>query len=259
METFTAGEYTVSELAGRFRVSVRTLHHYDEVGLVTPSRRTAAGYRLYGPADAERLAHVLAYRACGLGLAEIRAALDSSGDDLVAHLTRQLALLDDRVDLLERQRAALTTALEAAEMGINLGPEDRLEVFGEHDPTQYADEAQERWGDTDAYRESHRRTSSYGKADWQRLSDESEAIETELADCLTSGEPADGARARAAAERHRLHIDRWFYPCSHEMQVGLAEMYVADPRFAAHYDDRAPGLAQYVHDAIVANALDGGA
>jgi hypothetical protein len=58
------------------------------------------------------------------------------------------------------------------------------------------------------------------------------------------------------AERHRLHIDRWFYPCSHQMQVGLAEMYIADDRFRKHYDDRAPGLAQYVHDAIVARAAD---
>ena len=77
-----------------------------------------------------------------------------------------------------------------------------------------------------------------------------------LAACLLAGEPSDGARARAAAERHRLHIDRWFYPCSHEMHAGLGDMYVADPRFAAHYDDRAPGLAEYVRDAIIANGVE---
>lgn len=141
-------------------------------------------------------------------------------------------------------------------MGISLDPEEMLEVFGEHDPTQYAGEVEERWGDTDAYRESHRRTSSYSKEDWQRLGAESEEIEAELAACLLAGEPSDGERATAAAERHRLHIDRWFYPCSHEMQVGLADMYVADPRFTAHYDDRAPGLAAYVRDAILANAVN---
>ncbi len=78
----------------------------------------------------------------------------------------------------------------------------------------------------------------------------------ELAACLREGLPSDGERARAAAERHRLHIDTWFYPCSHDMQVGLADMYVADPRFRARYDDIEGGLAEYVHDAIVANALD---
>ena len=121
---------------------------------------------------------------------------------------------------------------------------------------RYAQEVEERWGDTDAYRESRRRTSSYSTQDWQRLGAESEEIEAELAACLRSGEPSDGTRAKTAAERHREHIDRWFYPCSHEMQVGLSEMYVADPRFTAHYDDREPGLAAYVRDAICANALD---
>ncbi len=96
----------------------------------------------------------------------------------------------------------------------------------------------------------------YGKDDWTRMRGEQEAIEAEFAACLATGEQPDGQRAKAAAEQHRRHIDTWFYPCSHEMQVGLAEMYVADPRFAAHYDDRRPGLATYVHDAILANALD---
>lgn len=141
-------------------------------------------------------------------------------------------------------------------MGINLDPEEMLEVFGEHDPTEHAQEAEERWGDTDAYRESHRRTSTYSKQDWQRLGAESEDIEAELAACLLAGEASDGPRARAAAERHRLHIDTWFYPCSHEMHAGLGDMYVADPRFAAHYDDRAPGLAEYVRDAIIANGVE---
>ena len=185
-------------------------------------------------------------------------AVLSTGDELVDHLARQKALLDERLEVMERQREALRNAWEAARMGINLGPEERLEVFGAHDPGQYADEARERWGETDAYRESHRRTSEYTKADWQRLGEESERIEQEYADCLMSGEPSDGPRARAAAERHRSHIDQWFYPCSHEMQVGLAEMYVADPRFTAHYDARVPGLAQYVHEAIYANALADG-
>jgi DNA-binding transcriptional MerR regulator len=248
--------YSVSELASRAGVTVRTLHHYDEIGLVVPSGRTPAGYRVYGPADAERLAHVLAYRECGLGLEQIRIALDESGDGLVEHLARQLALIDDRVQTLIRQRTALEKGLEAATMGINLGPEERLEVFGEHDPAQYADEARERWGDTDAFRESHRRTSSYSKDDWQLLGEQSEQIEQELADCLAAGLPADDPRTKAAAEGHRLHIDRWFYPCSHEMQVGLADMYVDDPRFTAHYEDRAPGLAEYVRDAIYANAID---
>jgi MerR family transcriptional regulator, thiopeptide resistance regulator len=248
--------YTVSDLARMSGVTVRALHHYDEIGLLVPSDRTAAGYRTYSRGDAERLGHVLAYRACGLPLADIRALLDADDVDRSGHLRRQLDLLRARAAHLDRQLQALTSAWEATTMGINLDPDEILEVFGEHDPTQYAAEAEERWGSTDAYRESHRRTGAYTKADWQRLGAESEAIAEELAACLRAGLPADGDRAKAAAEAHREHIDRWFYPCSHDMQVALADMYVQDPRFRANYDDRHPGLADYVNDAIVANALD---
>jgi MerR family transcriptional regulator, thiopeptide resistance regulator len=164
--------------------------------------------------------------------------------------------MDKRIATLAEQRRALADAWERSEMGINLDPEEMLAVFGDHDPAEHAQEARDRWGDTDAYRESHRRTSGYAKDDWLSMRDEAAAIEAELAACLAAGEPAEGARAKAAAEAHRRHIDAWFYPCPHEMQVGLADMYVQDPRFRAHYDDIAPGLAEYVHDAIIANALD---
>lgn len=246
--------YSVSDLARLSGVTVRTLHHYDAIGLLRPGGRTEAGYRRYSTADAHRLGRILAYRACGLSLSGIGAIIDD--DEPIGHLRRQLELLDARRRDLDLQRETLRRALEARIMGITLDPDEILEVFGEHDPTQHAAEAEERWGDTEAYRESHRRTSGYTKDDWQRMAAEAESIETEFADCLLVGEPSYGARAKAVAEVHRQHIDRWFYPCSHEMQVGLAEMYLADPRFTAHYDDRSPGLAVYVHDAITANAVD---
>lgn len=246
---------SIGRLAEMSGVTVRTLHHYDAIGLLSPSGRTSSGYREYSRADAQRLAQIVAYRAGGLALGEIRVALDAAGTPLVEHLRRQLALLDDRTAELAVQRAALTRALEASEMGINLEPEEILEVFGESDPRAYAAEAEERWGETDTYRESHRRTSTYTKGDWLRLGEESERIEAEFADCLVGGLPAEDKRAMAAAEAHRLHIDTWFYPCSHDMQVALADMYVSDPRFAQHYDTRATGLAEYVRDAILANAI----
>jgi len=139
-------------------------------------------------------------------------------------------------------------------MGANLSPEDRLEVFGADDPDQYADEAVQRWGDTDAYRTAAGRTSSYDRQDWLELQREGDEVEQRLADLLAAGNPADGDAAMAAAEAHRQHITRWFYDCSPQVHVGLAQMYVADSRFTAHFERRAPGLARYVHDAIVANA-----
>ena len=139
-------------------------------------------------------------------------------------------------------------------MGISLTPEERFEVFGDTDPTQHAAEAAQRWGDTDAYRESSRRTSRYTKADWQRIMAEGKNIETRLAAALAAGLASDSAMAMDLAEEHRRHISGSYYDCPLEMHRSLADMYVQDPRFTAHYEEVAPGLATYVRDAIQANA-----
>jgi DNA-binding transcriptional MerR regulator len=242
---------TLARLAG---VTVRTLHHYDDIGLLTPSGRSRAGYRSYDDADVERLQRILFYRELGFGLDEIKDVMTESGSDASVHLRRQHAMLRDRIGRLERMAVAVEKALEARTMGINLSAEDRLEVFGDFDPDQYTGEVEERWGETDAYRESMRRTRGYTKADWQRIKAEGQAAVETLVGAMRAGKPADAPEAMDGAELHRLQIDRNFYACSYEMQVGLAEMYLTDPRFTATYEKIEPGLAQYLHDAIVANA-----
>ena len=241
----------VSRLAG---VTVRTLHHYDEIGLLSPSDRSEAGYRRYDDADLDRLQRILFYRELGFGLDDIRSVITDGGADASAHLRRQHAMLLDRIRRLERMAAAVEKALEARTMGINLTPEERFEVFGDFDPDQHAAEVEERWGDTDAYRESQRRASRYSKADWERMRAESAKPVNRLVAAMRAGQPADSTEAMEAAEQHRRHISDWFYECTTEIHVGLAEMYVADPRFTATYEKVAPGLAQYLHDAIKANA-----
>jgi len=245
---------TVGAAARLAGVTVRTLHHYDEIGLLNPSGRSSAGYRRYADADLERLQRILFYRELGFGLDEIKTVMTDGAADASAHLRRQHAMLLDRIGRLERMVAAVEKAMEAHTMGINLTPEERFEVFGDFDPDQHSAEVEERWGDTDAYRASARRTRSYTKADWQRIKAEGQAATDKLVDAMQAGLPADSPEAMEGAEAHRLQIDRAFYPCSHEMHVGLAEMYLADPRFTATYEHIAPGLAQYVHDAIKANA-----
>ncbi len=247
----------VGEVARMAGVTVRTLHHYDEVGLVLPGARSPAGYRLYAEADLTRLQSVLAYRELGFGLDEIKELLDGdlSPADELEHLRRQHRMLTERITRLQRVLASLDTTMEAHTMGIRLTPQERLEVFGEHDPEQHAEEVRERWGDTDSYRQSQERTSRYRKQDWLEIKAQGEEVESRFARLLADGVPAEAEQAMDVAEAHRLQIDRWFYTCSHEMHTGLADMYVADPRFTKHYEDVAPGLAQYVHDAIHANAV----
>ncbi|MGO9791097.1 MAG: TipAS antibiotic-recognition domain-containing protein [Solirubrobacteraceae bacterium] len=127
-------------------------------------------------------------------------------------------------------------------------------MFDGFDPGQYEDEARERWGDTDAHEESARRAASYREEQWREIKARAQETVRLFAELKRSGQAADGEPARAAAEQARLHIDRWFYPCSREMHRAIGEMYVADPRFAAHYETVAPGLTAYVRDAIAANA-----
>ena len=246
--------FTVGEVAKFAGVTVRTLHHYDEVGLLSPSGRTAAGYRQYADADLERLQQILCYRELGFGLDDIAAILDDPRNDPVDHLRRQYELLTDRIDRLREMVAAVKKTMEARKMGISLNPEEMFEVFGDDDPTQYAEEAEQRWGETDAYKQSQRRTASYTKDDWLRIKDEGADVERQFAEALASGKPADSPEAMDAAEAHRMQIDRWFYDLSYDMHRGLGDMYLADPRFEEHYEKVATGLAQYVRDAIHANA-----
>ena len=135
--------------------------------------------------------------------------------------------------------------------------DEMFEIFGDFDPAEYEDEVKERWGDSDAYKESARRSARFTKADWQRFKDESEEINKAVVALMEEGVPADDSRAMDAIERARLQIDTWFYPCSRQMHAGLGRMYIADPRFTATYEKIRPGLAQYMYDAIVANAARG--
>lgn len=247
-------ELTVGQVARLAGVTVRTLHHYDELGLVRPGGRTAAGYRCYSAADVERLQHVLFYRELGLPLPVIATVLDEDGTDPATHLRRQRHQLLERIRRLEQMVAAVDRALEADHMGISLTPEERLEVFGDFRPEDHAEEAEQRWGDTQAWAQSQRRTASYRKQDWLAIKAQGDTIERDLATALGEGVDPTSDRATAVAERHRQHISRWFYDCPHEMHVGLGELYVEDERFRAHYEQIAPGLAVFTRDAIRANA-----
>ncbi len=245
--------WIVGDVARRAGVTVRTLHYWDEIGLLSRSARSEAGYRLYDYRDLERLQRILAYRRLGLELDKIAAILDDPDVDPIDHLRRQHQLLCGHRDELTRIINALEKTMEARKLGIQLDPEELLEVFGEHDPTQYADEIEERWGDTGAYRESRRRAASYSKADWQRMKAEAQDHGSRLVEALQAGLGPDSDEAMDLAEEHRRHIGRWFYDCPPEMHRALGEMYVADPRFTKTYADMAPGLPQWVHDAWAAN------
>ena len=246
--------YTVGRVADLSGVTIRTLHHYDEIGLLSPGGRSASGYRLYEDSDLERLRRILFYKELGFDLGEISTIIDEARTDALGHLRRQRGLLTERIGRLDAMVDAIDYEMEARTMNIRLTPEERFEVFGEFRPEDHAEEAERRWGETDSYKESNRRVSSYKKKDWQRLKAEEEGIRSRLAAAFESGLAPDSEEAMTAAEEHRRYISRWFYECSHEMHRGLTDMYVGDERFRSNYDTRVPGLAAFIREAAHANA-----
>jgi DNA-binding transcriptional MerR regulator len=244
---------TVGAVAALTGVSVRTLHHYDHIGLVVPSVRTPAGYRGYTDADIERLHVVLVYRSVGLPLNDIRVLLDDGGADVLEKLSRQHRLLLEQSDRLEHTIKAVEELMSAHRGGIQLTADEQVEIFGTTAfSEEYADEASERWGDTDAWKQSHERVSTFTKQDWIDIKADNDALLGALAQAKRTGFKPGSAQANDLAARHRAAIER-YYDCGEEMHVGLAQMYLADERFTSYYDDVEPGLAQFVHDIVVAS------
>ena len=246
-------ELTVGQVAESFGITVRTLHHYDAEGLVVPSARTPAGYRIYTDADLARLATVVTYRRLGLPLGEVRALLDGDGT-ATEHLRRQRDAVMTRLGELEQLVTAIDRALERAMDERPATTDELKELFGDGFSEEYQAEAQDRWGDTDAWKQSAARTRNYTKADFEQIKAEGDAVNAAFVAALRSGAPATSTEAMDAAEAHRAQIERWFYDLDHDFHRGLADMYLADPRFTKTYEDQQEGLAQYVHDAIHANA-----
>ena len=246
--------YSVGKVAKMAGVTIKTLHHYDEIRLLSPRRRSQAGYRIYEESDLQRLQQILFYRELGLALNEIVTILDDPRTDAVGHLRRQRRLLTERIERLYEMVAAIDNEMEAREMDIRLTPEERLEVFGDFEPENHKEEVERRWGNTEAYRQSRRRVASYTKKEWVRMKAEQEEVEKNLAAAFELGAAPESEQAMDAAEAHRRHIDRWFYDCGYEIHRGLGEMYVSDDRFRAHYDDLSPGLSEFIRDAAYANS-----
>ncbi len=246
---------TIGRLAG---VTVRTLHHYDEIGLVVPSGRTRSGYRLYGPEDVQRLQEVLFFKELGFGLDQIRDIVTKPEYERLAALSRQRAMLEHRADRLRQMIDAIDTTIDAEKQGKSMSKEDMLEVFGDFDPSDYEDEARERWGNTDAYRQSAERTARYGKQDWQQIQREAEEINQAFLVLMAADDAADSREAMQVAERHREHISKWFYDCGPEIHAGLGQMYVTDQRFTKNIDKAGEGLAQFMSEAMAANAANAG-
>lgn len=245
--------YRVRQVAELSGLTVRALHHYDAIGLLAPSARSAAGYRLYNDDDLLRLQQIVIGRELGLPLEAIRRSLDDPAFD------RRHALQSQRAELASRAARAtdMIRAIDAALTAIeekDMSKVDFKTIFDGFDPAEHDDEAKQRWGETDAYKISAQRVKSYTEADWQRMKEEQAAIYADALAALNDGVRPDEQSAMDVAERHRLSIDRWFYPCNAKMHCRLADLWEADRRYADNIDKHGAGLTQYLAAAVRANA-----
>ncbi|MEH6820019.1 MAG: MerR family transcriptional regulator [Dietzia psychralcaliphila] len=244
---------TVGAVADLVGVSVRTLHHWDRIGLAPASGRTWSDYRVYDDDDVARIHRVLVYRELGLPLAQIGVLLDDPDVDEGAHLSRQRDLLVDRISHLQEMVSAVDRLKEAIAVNTPLTPADRAEIFGTDWNEDWQAEAQQQWGDTPQWEQSQQRTSTMSKEDWRRVKADTDSLNSDLAAAKRAGVDPASPEATELVERHRASIST-FYDCTRSMQVLLARMYRQDPRFSETYDSLEPGLTEWIEAAVEADA-----
>ena len=236
----------IKEFAELTGVSVRTLHYYDEIGLLKPSFVDEQnGYRFYDETSLERMQEILFYRELDFPLKSIAEILASPNYDKQKALAEQKRLLTLKKDRLER----LIAALEHAEKGeITMSAFDNSEY--ETARQQYEDEAKQRWGDTDAYKESQVKTADYSKDKWNDVLGVMNSIFAEFTECKNCGERADSETAQQLVKKLQDYITANFYHCTDEIFAGLGQMYVCDERFKNNINSHGEGTAEFVAEAI---------
>ncbi|MEJ3656418.1 MerR family transcriptional regulator [Actinomycetes bacterium KLBMP 9759] len=244
---------TVGAAAELLGVTVRTLHHWDEIGLASPAVRTAAGYRRYTGADLQRLHRIVAYRETGLGLDAIRGVLDDAATEIGATLRAHRAQLAERIRDLRQLDERLGRMAEAHERGILMGDAEQAATFGpEWDPRGPA-QARATWGGSPQWAQFAERSASRTREQWRSLSDAMSALQRDLGAALGRGVAPGSPEANALAERHREVFSN-FFPITRQMQVCLGRMFESDEGFAAHFDAVHPGLAAWFRRTVDAAA-----
>lgn len=248
---------TVGQVSARLGVTVRALHHWDEIGLAPPSLRTTAGYRLYTSDDLQRLHRIVVYRELGLGLDWIRDALDDATADIPAALRTQRDQVAARIERLQQLSAGLDRMIDAHERGLLLTAAQQAAIFGpEWDPDGPA-LARKHYGDTTQWRQYAEGAAARDPEEWQAIADAMAGLERDLGAALDAGVAPGSPEANDLVERHREVFGSYF-PLTREMQVCLGRMFASDAGYAAHYDAIRPGLATWFQSIIDASALSHG-
>ena len=232
----------IKEFADFTGVSVRTLHYYDEIGLLRPAFvDRATGYRFYDEDSLLRMQEILFYRELDFSWKSIGEILSSPNYDKSKALTEQKHLLTLKKERLER----LISAIDSAVKGENV-----MKAFDNSEFEKHKAEAREKWGKTDAYKEHAEWTKNYSKQKWNELAEGMDCIMEEFSLCMKNGTAPDSAEAQNLVKTLQNHITENYYLCTNEILAGLGQMYVADERFRNNIDKHADGTATFICEAI---------
>lgn len=240
-------EWSIQDVARSAGTTSRTLRHYDDIGLLKPSRIGGNGYRYYDDHALVRLQRILLLRGLGLGLPAIAEVLEGQHDAAPA-LHSHLRLLEQERERIGRQIASVRTTLRKLEGGEQLMAD---EVFDGFDHTQYKDEVVERWG-REVYESGDRWWRALSNAQKDELKREQLAIGAAFGTALAAGRTPDSDEVQAITQRQYEWITIGWQgkrPTA-EQFAGLGQMYVDDPRFMANYDKHGGGTAAFVRDAM---------
>ena len=232
----------IKEFADFTGVSVRTLHYYDEIGLMKPAWvDPITGYRYYDEQSLLRMQEILFYRELDFSLKSIGDMLSSPDYDRQRALEDQKKLLTLKKERLER----LILAIDGAAKGENV-----MTAFDKHAFEKYKEEAKQKWGQTAAYQEHAEKTRNYTNQTWGELAEGLDRIMAEFALCMKRGETPDSSEAQQLVKTLQSHITDNYYTCNDQILLGLGQMYVGDERFRQNIDRHGDGTARFICDAV---------
>lgn len=245
-------QYKVKEVADMVGISVRMLHHYDKIGLLKPASVSPAGYRLYSDNDLERLQQVLLFKELDFTLKQIKEILDTEGFDREKALESHRHLIIQKQKRLNRIIKTLDKTIDHIKGESIMSKKEMFDGFDmseiEQCKEKYAKEVKDLYGNSNAYKESKKKTSKYTKDYWKEIQSRGEVIFKRLAE-LMDKDPADG-EVQDTIEQYRQYITESFYTCTPEIFRGLGEMYVCDPRFTKNIDKFGEGLSEFMKEAM---------
>ncbi len=240
--------YTVKQLSELADVSVRTLHYYDEIALLTPSKVGANGYRYYDDAAVLRLQQILFYREIGLELVQIKEILDSPEFDLVAALRSHRAVLQEKMNRLHNLVGTIDSTIKHLAGEADMSKKKLFQGFSEEKQKEYEREARLQYGPENV-NESIKRWNGYGKARQEAIMEEGGAIYTDLVRAMEAGNLAGSVEVGDILQRWHNHL-RYFYEPTLEVLRGLGDLYNTHPDFIAFFQQLHPDLPPYLQETI---------